>query len=525
MENALYLGMLPLLLALSAPGALRRKPVWIFIALSGGSLLVACGTPLLDLFYHLLPGFNVGNPKRILVLHTFALAACAALGWERFMQSPQRRPSRILTGFYLGLGLLGGLLLLVDCAPLKDFLGAWWADRAAACGQAPPSSEELQAVMAYLSRIGRLPVLALLLFGFIRVIPWARFKLRSVPVLLILVFTAVELWVFCFGFWTTQEAGYQYPATQTSDFLTRSQEGSMPFRVVSFGDSRVLPPSASALHGIHFLGGWTALMHRRYGAYCHALDPGLIRMQDPRVVGALKTLERLPSPMLNLLGVRYIACGGLKQAALLKSRGFTPVFQNRKEGIVLVENRSALPRSFVVTACTVTGNGRSNHEQAREDALTRIASPGFVPREEVILEAPAPDGFSPRPDPEGRSPVVSMELYQPLEIRFHVRMHAARGFLLLIDTYFPGWKAYVDDKPAPILLADYAFRAVPLDEGDHRVVFRYEPDSRWLGMTVTFLSLAIALAWGLVLVFINRRSGGGSGGSGRVRDREDHQPA
>jgi hypothetical protein len=50
------------------------------------------------------------------------------------------------------------------------------------------------------------------------------------------------------------------------------------------------------------------------------------------------------------------------------------------------------------------------------------------------------------------------------------------GYLVLADTYDPGWRATLDGRPAPICAANLAFRAVYVAEaGRHRVVFRYEP--------------------------------------------------
>lgn len=72
------------------------------------------------------------------------------------------------------------------------------------------------------------------------------------------------------------------------------------------------------------------------------------------------------------------------------------------------------------------------------------------------------------------------------------------GFLFLGDSYYPGWRAYVDGREAPIYRADFLFRAVPLPAGRHMVEFRYQPDSFTLGLWISGASaglLALMLLW------------------------------
>jgi uncharacterized membrane protein YfhO len=67
------------------------------------------------------------------------------------------------------------------------------------------------------------------------------------------------------------------------------------------------------------------------------------------------------------------------------------------------------------------------------------------------------------------------------------------GFLILGDTYFPGWKANVDGKRVPIYRADYLLRAVAVEKGSHRVVFLYQPLSFRIGLGLTIISGVIIL--------------------------------
>jgi uncharacterized membrane protein YfhO len=72
------------------------------------------------------------------------------------------------------------------------------------------------------------------------------------------------------------------------------------------------------------------------------------------------------------------------------------------------------------------------------------------------------------------------------------------AWLVLRDTYFPGWRAYVGEREERIRRADYLFRAVPVPAGRHRVIFRYSPSSFGYGMAVS--SVALILIGGLLVV-------------------------
>jgi uncharacterized membrane protein YfhO len=71
------------------------------------------------------------------------------------------------------------------------------------------------------------------------------------------------------------------------------------------------------------------------------------------------------------------------------------------------------------------------------------------------------------------------------------------GWLVLADTYFPGWRAEVDGVERSIVRANVAFRAVPLAPTDRLVTFEYRPTSVRVGGAISLMALAslIALAW------------------------------
>ena len=64
--------------------------------------------------------------------------------------------------------------------------------------------------------------------------------------------------------------------------------------------------------------------------------------------------------------------------------------------------------------------------------------------------------------------------------------------LTFLDANYPGWRAYVDGSPVPILLANDAFKAVVVPEGTHDVRFVYRCRSLYTGLgisTVTVLGI------------------------------------
>ena len=59
-----------------------------------------------------------------------------------------------------------------------------------------------------------------------------------------------------------------------------------------------------------------------------------------------------------------------------------------------------------------------------------------------------------------------------------------KSYLVYLDSIHPGWRAMVDGKPADILPANMAFKAVKLTPGLHEVVFEFTGGSKWSKLTI-----------------------------------------
>jgi len=125
--------------------------------------------------------------------------------------------------------------------------------------------------------------------------------------------------------------------------------------------------------------------------------------------------------------------------------------------------------------------------------LDRLLSDDFDPSRFVILEEePVPDLDQAVLPSEPDLRQARIALYSPHRIVVEADLQAD-GFLVLSDTYYPGWKAFVDGREDKIYQADYLFRAVFLKQGKHLVEFRYSPLSFRIGLGISLAAGAILL--------------------------------
>jgi hypothetical protein len=91
--------------------------------------------------------------------------------------------------------------------------------------------------------------------------------------------------------------------------------------------------------------------------------------------------------------------------------------------------------------------------------------------------------------------------------RWSVGVSGAEPSLVVVaEAYFPGWKATVDGRPAPVLRADGAFVGVAVGPGDHTVELVYSgPAAATAGRLVTAATLAVLVVAGPVARARHRR--------------------
>lgn len=156
----------------------------------------------------------------------------------------------------------------------------------------------------------------------------------------------------------------------------------------------------------------------------------------------------------------------------------------------LYEIKSVVPRAYWVTKFSV--------EKDSMRVLQRLSATDFNPLREVVLDS----NISLVPS-AGSSAKLDIRRYENSIVNIATDANG-EGILVLADSYYPGWKAYVDGKETAILRANHFYRAVRLPGGEHKVEFRYEPRSFKIGAMISLATLFLMTLIS-ISVFVKQR--------------------
>ena len=136
-------------------------------------------------------------------------------------------------------------------------------------------------------------------------------------------------------------------------------------------------------------------------------------------------------------------------------------------------------------------------------SIARLAAPDFDPTKEVILDQPLYLKSS-----GNFNAVARVTAHSQTRMRVQASLNK-RGILVIADSFYPGWKVFVDGEEREIMRANFFFRAVQLTPGDHEVDFAYEPASLRYGLAVSLLTM------GILLILATRQATGRNPGVAR----------
>ncbi|QEH36790.1 Bacterial membrane protein YfhO [Aquisphaera giovannonii] len=468
-EMDAYLGALGLALALVGIGGAGREDrwtgFWSLLAILGGLLMLGRFTFLFDYANRIPVLGSSREPVRFHLWFSLAVAAMAAVGVERLS-----RPGAVrLAGaakLLACLAVASGLILAYNYAPVWTqprrwtqpyhldryrWLGrefGWAAGRnlaivtaglVAAARAASSSNASLRGRLAW-----ALPVLVL--------VDLASAHARDVP--------TVDP-----AYWTKPPASVE---------ALRADPGFI--RVFGDGDKHSGEPGYAS-EPIDFLPVRDPLDWSLAAAWGLRGDKGETPMKSKRLLDYFDAVNHPGCGRFDIESVSHMVVGRGLQA------GFRP---NRPVGAAFVHrNPGALPRARLL--------GRPVYVRDAAEGVAVLETQGKDNLHRLVVEDPT------RPLPEAAEVAGKAAIVEDLPERMTVETDSAGpSYLLVADTFDPGWSATVDGVPAEIRPGYVAFRAVYLAAGPHRILFTYRPAGFLLGSAIS----AVGLLASAVLLFL-----------------------
>ena len=480
LETSLYVGLLPLTLALLASWTRPNRYLAWGAALTIVGLLLALAWPKPEFLATIFPPYQLFPQQgRILLLAKFGMALMAAFGARAVFAHVKPTPSRIFPLFS------AVVVLLLGGAVLAFALHEW---------PEPMTETYSKAVAALFDSIGWLAAMALASGGaLLLVLRWGK----HIPISCIALLTAatiLDLAGFAAPLYTYVPVSALYPPTPMTAYLQEQREERL-FRIIGVPRTTFLSNSAM-VYGLSDARGYNALYPLRVLQFAHlvnGLDPLAASSSTGGYTGFYSDHHRInydtlhDMRLLSLLNVEYIVLDKQYRPTPpldLSELDFV-MEQPGLRGGVLYRNPNVLPRAFLV------GNAETVADAA--EAAMRLQDPQFDPAQQVVLEhTTALPSFA---MPQTSS--VDIVSYEPERVRIHVDTDGP-AWLLLTDTYYPGWQATINGEEAPIYAADLLFRAVAVPPGSSIMEFSYQPASwRW-GVRISLAALSF---WLVVLSF------------------------
>jgi hypothetical protein len=505
----------------------RSRKLYLGLILLSLFLSLGHYNPLYPLVFKYVPFFNgIRYPVKFLYIFILILSITAGLGFEKWVAFSKERENKTLKNLLIPLSLASGCLLLfliLGQKEIEPFLKGRGID-----------SPDFNFVSVNLFHAKRFFFYLSLFFLLLRAGYEVKWK-GWIRVLFVL-FVVADLFGNM-GFYGKEKATEYFRKTKILEILSADQGH---FRVFSTSKTTSMdtPILVAATNSLDFLKEKHVpsmnLLYRLPNIW--GIDVIHLKRMNDLYMALINSPSISATSLVDLFGVKYV----ISVTPLTRDDGYELLYarieglSGKREDLIkentikLYRKREAHPRAWVV---------RNFRVLESKEILSMLKGKNFHPGKEVLFEEePKWTDNPPHPPLEkgeeerlakGGAPKNKMgghrgpplqkiksvgephsglpEFISESNNRLVLRVKAKGNTLLVLsDTFYPGWKAFVDGKEEKILRANYNFRTVPLTAGTHRVEFVYDPLSFKLGAIITFLTIVSCIGVGLIL---RRRKG------------------
>jgi hypothetical protein len=430
-----------------------------FLIIAMCALLLPIATPLYHYLYH-----------RFFIALVFGLVMLMALTLERSFGADQDRIALARFGKRAATiaGSVSVLLFIVACAltfahewiepAAESWVRSHMAGSAFADGNTQWMSDRLTHTLDAFSLGSWTLWMTLLGLGI------AAAGARRLPgderrsLILLVLGTAIQLLTFAFAWMPIPNAAQYpiFPKTAVTDSLSGSTSRVFVDRHLYTGHQYLFLNNSNIQYGIAEVSGFESLLPRSfYVAFSARAD----------------TIP--PLPLLSALGVGRIVTGDWV------SLHDSSLSQQSIDGLNIYTIHRDHERVWLAPSAIISD----------DSSTLRTLFSAAYDRKIVMIN-----------DPVQLSPLPTSDLIGSVAIttddpeHLSIRASASREcYMVLSDTWYPGWTARVDGVDRPITRANFAMRAIRIPAGSHTIEMTFEPLSWKIGWIGSLAALAIAI--------------------------------
>lgn len=465
-----YFGAIVIFLFVLGIFIVHNRLKWWLLSATILSLFLAFGKHLpfiSDLFFNYFPLYNKFRAvESTLVLASLFIPILAVLALNEILTKRKEIPNlekKVLYSVYI----VGGISLLVALLPslLLSFKSQNHQMMTQQLSQQIGDSAFAQSIVnalvedrSSMARSDAFRSLIFILIGGGLIWLWIKDKLQpKTAVILLAVVILVDMWgvnrryLNNDNFVEEKPLASQFPERDIDKLISRDK--ALDYRVLDL----TIPTFSSAS---------TSFYHNTIGGY-HAAK--LMRYQE--------LIERqfnsaINEDVLDMLNTKY-------------------VITSDEQGNQRIQNRnSASGNAWIVNRVTYVENA--------EEEMQAINS--FDPKEVAIVHNEFKSLIDSSKVGTSQNAIINLVDYRPDHLVYEYS--APQSVLAVFSEiyYDKGWKAYVDGNEIPYMRANYVLRAAQLPGGNHKVEFKFEPRSYYVGENVSLVaSLILVLMFGFAI--------------------------
>lgn len=516
-ETALYLGILPLffigLLFFRPKNKLTRFYLLAFLAV----MILVFNSPLSRLIYTFkIPFLSQSYASRGVYLLTFIASVLAALGFDFFLKQKLRRKEWLVLTVVVFFLIGSALFLWKNPKPLSKifnkaniqniFIGeencdwgliykekyAGW-DEAEAKADYKGKSGSCEGIIFPSSKAAAFNTRNLILPSVLIFISWFLFssshflkgKKRYWLALVFILVLFLDLFRFGSKYLPFVRKEMIFPQNPVLEFLKQQEK---PFRIEKESQD-ILPSNMWAYYGLESASGYNPLYSSRYAEFIFILNSG----QTIFDVSRYGLITNFNSPLFDFLNNKYLLVlkrdeKGIpietgKISHLYNDSKFKLVFSDKSTAVL--ENTLSFPRAFLVKDKIV--------EKDKKKIAELLLSKEIDLRKTVILEEETErktESLNPAASGQLLADSVEFIKYSDNEEILRIKTDGDK-ILVVSETFYPGWRAFLDGEQTKIYRANYAFRAVLIPKGEHQLRIVYEPISFKIGGLLSLSGIII----------------------------------